>query len=434
VRRFEFLTFEFVTAGKQCMFQGRLSIGKDIHLAQSCDLQLEVMRKNRAQCARDIANLVDDFSHPKEGLKALQSILALSEQSANLLIRHPSFQYWSRAVKRKSDEHALEFRRRLADELQSIVWAITGVEFADEVSWNVVADYRGGLRALPLGCYIELGEKFAGRKLMLRTADDHVHVLADGMPLCTLQMADDKSGNPTLVALSENVEVVRHPRIFFGACEVGSRDPWLRVRLTGSNQRRDGADVFGVDDLSYNVSRRNESIEPAAQLICDMWPEAARDIATFTSVIVPYWRTPPDNSSFSVGTRQGAIYISEGSPQQVAEALLHENAHVKLRQMQAIDNLLRYPRDDRVTIKVPWRPDPRPLPGVFEGMFVFAHISEFCVRLSRATSVASERARELVGSLRDVYHQFVDKAQMTNEGDNFLNELGVWIEDIRARC
>jgi HEXXH motif-containing protein len=415
------------------MLDGLLDIGKEIRAVQSRRLQHAVMSITRDRCARDIAFLADEFTHPKQALKALQVLLAMSDGSAANLMRHPAFNFWTRAVRRRVDPADLDRRARYADELQSLVWAASCCEFSERFRWNVVADYRGGVRAPPLGCHLELGDEWSGRTLTLESDGECVHVLDGVTRLGTLTVGESSTG-VTLVTHGGQVRVRCAPRLFADACEVSSRDPWLRVRFTGTNQRRTGTDFHAVDDCAYHSERRHEQLESAANLITEVWPEVAEDISIFTAVIVPFWRDPPDHSSFSVGSRQGAIYVSEGDLQLVAEMLIHENAHVKMRQMQALDGLLIDPRDDTTRIQVPWRPDPRPLPGVFEGMFVFVHISEFCIRLAKIRPEARQRARELADSLRMVFAEFSGRAKLTREGQNFLGEMSNWIEDIDSRC
>ena len=51
--------------------------------------------------------------------------------------------------------------------------------------------------------------------------------------------------------------------------------------------------------------------------------------------------------AFTVSSRQGAIYIGQAPVDTTIEMLIHENAHVKLRQIQALDPLYRTPWTSR---------------------------------------------------------------------------------------
>jgi hypothetical protein len=58
------------------------------------------------------------------------------------------------------------------------------------------------------------------------------------------------------------------PRLFADHVEVSTRERWLRVTLTGTNQRADGTEFFGVNDTLYpdnppieNLAKGSETIK-----------------------------------------------------------------------------------------------------------------------------------------------------------------------------
>ena len=112
--------------------------------------------------------------------------------------------------------------------------------------------------------------------------------------------------------------------------------------------------------------------------------------------------------------------------------ILHENAHVKLRQIQMLDTLLDDPLDEQVRISVPWRPDPRPMPGIFEGLFVFAHVAEYHKR--RAKRIGCEISLKRVGQLtRDLQHAaaaLAKHAVLTDRGQEFFKALCSWVDEL----
>ena len=137
-------------------------------------------------------------------------------------------------------------------------------------------------------------------------------------------------------------------------------------------------------------------------------------------------------SAFTVSSRQGAIFIGDGSPDELVEMILHENAHVKLRQIQILDTLLADPLNEEVRASVPWRPDPRPMPGIFEGLFVFAHVAEYHRR--RANNAHCPASQKRVGRLtRDLEHAasaLAKHAVLTPRGQLFLGAMCAWVDEL----
>jgi hypothetical protein len=87
---------------------------------------------------------------------------------------------------------------------------------------------------------------------------------------------------------------------------------------------------------------------------------------------------------------------------------------------------------DSVRVNVPWRPDPRPLPGVFEGLFVFAHVAEYERRKLRADggSASQERLDKLAGDLRHAVASLENRARFTAAGADFFEALRCWTQNL----
>ena len=151
--------------------------------------------------------------------------------------------------------------------------------------------------------------------------------------------------------------------------------------------------------------------------------------------IVPLKADHTAYSAFTVLSRQGAVFVGDAPPPDLAEMLLHETAHVKLRQMQLLDSVLTDPFDESFKVSVPWRPDPRPLPGVLEGVLCFCHVAEFQVRrLSRGVDDLQPSTRDRLIHLRRAYQVICDHAQLTEGGLAVLEALGMWIDDLERRA
>ena len=96
---------------------------------------------------------------------------------------------------------------------------------------------------------------------------------------------------------------------------------------------------------------------------------------------------------------------------------------------------MRDPLDESVRLPVPWWPDPRPIPGILEGLFVFAHIAEFELRLWRRAPERLARDR-LLARLADLCYAadcLDQRAAVTAEGAAFLAGMQSWLDDLQGR-
>lgn len=100
-----------------------------------------------------------------------------------------------------------------------------------------------------------------------------------------------------------------------------------------------------------------------------------------------YWPiTTPDkrvvHNSFSVSTLHGGIFLSESYSYPVlAEALVHEFYHNQLSIFMTVEPHLQFPDDE--LLYSPWREDPRPLFGLYHGLYVFTGLLGFLERVEK---------------------------------------------------
>ena len=376
----------------------------------------------------------EELDEPDQVLASASVVMELDDNIVPEIVHHPSFRYWVQASRRTTSPDSSVHRPRVAGSLTSIVWAIDAICRSSRVEWIVLADRDGGIRVIPFGFYIELGKECAGRRVRIRSNDGVIALKGmDGAAIGEIASDLDKDGCVRLTSHSTAIKIVEFEHIFCGEVPLQSRDPWLRVKLTGTNQRRDGTDFFAVDDGLYANDRPAPHIGEAAEFMADACPDAARDICTFTKVIVPIWLPKTQRGAFTVSSRQGAIFIGEANVDAVCDMILHENAHVKLRQVQLLDTLLVDPLDEDVKVSVPWRPDPRPMPGVLEGLFVFSHVAEFNLRRIVRSAELDSKALRLSHNLGAAMELVENSAKLTSEGEIFLGELKGWIQSIEDR-
>jgi HEXXH motif-containing protein len=123
--------------------------------------------------------------------------------------------------------------------------------------------------------------------------------------------------------------------------------------------------------------------EPWDAALRQAWPVLARshpavaaEIAAAVSVIVP--RSRPSEGAVSATSQEafGAVAMSmPRNPVSCAETLAHEIQHLKLGAMLDIVTLTL--PDDGRRYYAPWRDDPRPLGGLFQGAYAYLGVTGF---------------------------------------------------------
>lgn len=378
-----------------------------------------------------------------EAFAAMLALLGLPMEQRRAIMLHPTFRFWLQGMRRASVAGLEPVRRDLLARLSSFVWSLRGLS-----GRRVWTDSSGGLRCPAAGRHVELGDAYADQPVEATPEEGEVVLRCrDGLTVrVPYEDLDGAIEEPPPTVAEHGYSLTLSPRLAQGRIEVSRRDPWLRAALSGTNQRTDGVDFFAVDDAAYPRDARLEVVAAALDEIAEMWPEAHADIAEFTRVIVPVAPPPgvlprargadgPVNLAFTVSSRQGALYLGEADVDATIEMLLHENAHIKLRQAQAIDPLLCDPLDESVRLPVPWRPDPRPIPGILEGLFVFAHVAEFELRRRERAPhrVPRDRLAARLGDLRYAADCLTRNAAVTAEGTSFLTQMQGWLDALETR-
>src|SRR5262249_1689864 len=101
--------------------------------------------------------------------------------------------------------------------------------------------------------------------------------------------------------------------------------------------------------------------------------------------------------AFTLSSHQGAIFSAPSDAQRMLEMILHEKAHVKQRYVEEVWPLLE-PEQTSERFYVPWRPDPSPVAGIFEGVKV---LLEVVLGLSRCHFAGRHNLKRRVSDLFD---------------------------------
>jgi len=207
--------------------------------------------------------------------------------------------------------------------------------------------------------------------------------------------------------------------------------PGLRVSLDETRTPERGSTVreqeTDVRERSYPQGRHRPIIE-AAQALLSAWPEEYDDWRSMMRVVVP--RLPPPGwqmEGFTISSMQGAAWIHPSAILRTLESLVHEHSHVKLRYIEEAVPLLQ-PVQTGARFPVGWRTDPRPVVGIFEGVYVHLHCVMALVRYLQDHRLdatlrrdATTRLDELRTQAREGFELLRAHARFTAAGQGFLH-------------
>jgi HEXXH motif-containing protein len=153
--------------------------------------------------------------------------------------------------------------------------------------------------------------------------------------------------------------------------------------------------------------------------------------------VVP--RLPPPGwqmEGFTISSMQGAAWVHPSNALRTLESLVHEHSHVKLRYVEEAVPLL-LPVQTGARFAVGWRTDPRPVVGIFEGVYVHLHCVIALARYlqdphleTAARREAAARLDELRAQAREGLDLLRQHARFTAAGQGFLRWAGLTLRDI----
>ena len=144
-------------------------------------------------------------------------------------------------------------------------------------------------------------------------------------------------------------------------------------------------------------------------------------------------QNPNVHMSFSAPKLVGVIFMSKPTANmaaaafmQFAEVIVHEYAHNELHLLQESDTL--FEESPQQFFYSPWRPDPRPLNGLFHGIYSFWHVAEFFRLAEECDALAVHKtslqtARALVVRQLDVALRQVPSDQLCPRGEEIISAI-----------
>jgi len=347
-----------------------------------------------------------------------------AEKTRKFLL-HPTTQYWLAAMRRVSGTVDTQFRIPIVQQVASLGLQL-GVSAGAEHQWKIVLDLEGGLRAPIFDRHIEFGRSRANETVnVIHNRKSISFRFADGLNI-ELPIEDYAGviSMPLPIIDKDKFSVFSYRLLSSKNTQLQRRDEWLRPHWTGTNERNTGTHFFGACADQYPEKFVTAPYEEAFDLIHSASSEISEDVTAFTPVLVPRTTGPDKKIGFTVLSRQGAMFLDPDSPEVMAENIVHENAHVKLRYMQLVDPILEdfYDLHEDQRYSVPWRPDPRPLPGILEGAYVFSNVLEHRRNAALPDFSVPELERDIEGAL-DI---LTKHGRFTEQGSIFFKDLVSW--------
>ena len=222
--------------------------------------------------------------------------------------------------------------------------------------------------------------------------------------------------------------------------EEGAADPrWQPVRLVGAGPEPTAEWTVALEDTDpyrdshlYPVADRLADTESAAwaadlrgawRLITRALPGYAEGIATGLGTVTPLRRSD-GGRDISAASRNafGTVGIARpGAADTLALLLVHEFQHVKLGAV--LDSHDLFDRADTRLYYAPWRLDPRPIEGLFQGTYAHVAVTEYwrsrLADLRREGGAAEHAELEFVR-----WREHTAEALETLAGSGSLSTLG----------
>ncbi|MFG1809447.1 aKG-HExxH-type peptide beta-hydroxylase [Streptomyces sp. NPDC049040] len=115
-----------------------------------------------------------------------------------------------------------------------------------------------------------------------------------------------------------------------------------------------------------------------------------QEAAALLGCLVPLAGSPTAHCSATRGEAFGALLSSTPrSGLELAATLVHELQHTKLLALSALTVL--HTADDSPRYWAPWRPDPRPFDGLFQGAYAHLALADFHLRVALSGAVPAAR-------------------------------------------
>lgn len=231
-------------------------------------------------------------------------------------------------------------------------------------------------------------------------------------------------------------------------------EPWRRRPAEGAPTLFGGRvavrnrDEGGLPTPRYAAAPTDHPNLAAAEAILLLWPAAAAQFAVLVDTIQPWTDTTlpdhakaiPGSSSHSEEAEFGIVMATVDSAFGLAQAMVHELAHHKLRALGV--SLLQSARlvlnDPALLYASPIIVDrKRPMTAVLHAQYSFMHVTALDLAVYRSAHASIELRRQAVYLLArnvprmEAGHEEIDRHLLTDsEGTAFASAFAAWSEEV----
>lgn len=206
----------------------------------------------------------------------------------------------------------------------------------------------------------------------------------------------------------------------------------LAVYLEDLDPYRDAYHVPAAGRLAdSDYAEWHRRLAGSWSILTEFLPGRAAEIAAGLHSLVPL--TPPTiNAAHSATAREAVGVVGldlPSSPADFAVALVHEFQHSKLSAL--LDIVPLYDSSTRQTFFAPWRADPRPIGGFFQGVYAFLGVADVWRALSTRPDEfpsAQQEFAEARAQVSDAVGTLATSGLLTAPGRRFVTGLTEAVE------
>jgi len=221
----------------------------------------------------------------------------------------------------------------------------------------------------------------------------------------------DLDGIPIIFDVSFLEKLVKNKEFMMGEKDfcINKDEPWLR-KIFGSHVVFDNSNVEASTDIVL------EALEIIKQYNINLYKEIMT-ISSCIQCIQDPTAHPEKLVSFSDNVLPGALYICVNlnsgfaSPYDIADSIIHEHRHQKL---YLLEKFLPIIRSELPYVPSPWREEPRPVSGLFHGVFVFVELQNYWISLINRSGPLGLRAYATAINYGNMLREGIKTLKSTN--------------------
>lgn len=209
----------------------------------------------------------------------------------------------------------------------------------------------------------------------------------------------------------------------------------LTVALDDVDPFRDSYHIAAADRLSESEARRwNELLEGAWRLLVSRAPGHAGELRAGLRTMVPLAAGSGPARSATVRDAFGSFGLTApNSSVELAIAMVHEFQHSKLSAL--LDLVRLHEPSGPAVYYAPWRTDPRPLGGLFQGVYAFLAIADLWRALREDPQLRTDAERGLATTREQVragLAELVRSGKLTPAGERFAGGMRTRLDALYA--